>query len=177
MLTSSKDNIPALVTAAKANPAAFGAVYDRFVSPVYRYLFSRVGNQADAEDLTAQTFLAALEALPKYNERGYFSAWLFSIAHSRVTDHFRRSRPGVELESAETRAGDADPLREVIQNEELRTLSNLLKNLTDDERELVRLRYVAGLSFAEMAALLRKNEDAVKKSLYRLLARMQSQLE
>ena len=58
------DDIPALVKEAQRNPSAFGVVYDRYLTPVYRYLYSRVGNASEAEDLTAQTFLSALERLP-----------------------------------------------------------------------------------------------------------------
>jgi DNA-directed RNA polymerase specialized sigma24 family protein len=82
--TAQIENLPALVEAAKADSAAFGRLYSHYVQPIYRYLFSRVGTAHDAEDLTSQTFIAAYEALPRYQERGYFSAWLFRIARSKA---------------------------------------------------------------------------------------------
>jgi RNA polymerase sigma-70 factor (ECF subfamily) len=171
------DDIPALVKEAQRSPAAFAAVYDRFLTPVYRYLYSRVGNAPDAEDLTAQTFLSALERLKSYRENGTFAGWLFAIAHSKVIDHYRRNRPQGGLESALEIAGDADPVGDVEKHLELEKLASILQTLSDDEQEIIRLRYVADLSFAEIAAALGKREDAVKKSLYRLLARLSVQFE
>ena len=68
-----QDDLQALVVAAQKDPAAFGALYDRYVQPIYRYVFSRVGSAHEAEDITSQTFMAAYEALVKYRERGQFS--------------------------------------------------------------------------------------------------------
>jgi RNA polymerase sigma-70 factor (ECF subfamily) len=68
------ENIPMLVEDAKDDPAAFGQLYNHYVQPVYRYLYSRAGTTHDAEDLTSQTFMAAFEYLPRYRERGQFAA-------------------------------------------------------------------------------------------------------
>jgi RNA polymerase sigma factor (sigma-70 family) len=171
------EDISRLIEAARQDPLAFARLYDHFSKPIYRYLYSRVGNQADAEDLTAQTFLMALEKLQRYREQGNFKAWLFTIAHNKAMDHFRTKRTELQLDVAEMRAGQTDPLTNVIQSEQIQQLSALIRSLDQNDQELLRLRYVADLSFAEMAALLGKREDAVKKSLYRLQTRLQGQLE
>ena len=171
------EDIPALVKEAQRNPAAFAALYDHYLAPLYRYLYSRVGNAADAEDLIAQTFLSALERLGSYSEKGAFGGWLFAIAHSKVIDHYRREKALSRLDSAGELAGGGDPPGDVEKRLELEKLAAILHNLSSDEQETIRLRYLAGLSFAEVAAALVKREDAVKKSLYRLLARVQSQME
>jgi RNA polymerase sigma-70 factor (ECF subfamily) len=171
------DDIPRLVEAAMEDPAAFGRLYNHYVQPVYRYLYSRVGTVHDAEDLTSQTFMTAYESLPRYRERGYFSAWLFRIARSRLIDHLRSSRREVGLLAAEKEVAIQDALGQVIQDEELGRLHSLICELNEEEQDLIRLRYVADLSFAEMAGVFGKREDAVKKSVYRLLARLKSQLE
>jgi RNA polymerase sigma-70 factor (ECF subfamily) len=155
----------------------FGLLYDRYAVPVYRYIYSRIGNAADAEDLAAQTFLAALEVLPRYRERGAFAAWLFQIARSKLMDYFRRDRGQVSLDERHTDPAADDPLTCSITSDEVSRLKTLVAALSIEERELLRLRYVADLSFGEMAALLHKREDAVKKSIYRLLAKLQSQME
>jgi RNA polymerase sigma-70 factor, ECF subfamily len=171
------ENIPALVEDAKDDPAAFGRLYNHYVQPVYRYLYSRVGTTHDAEDLTSQTFMAAFEYLPRYRERGQFAAWLFRIARSKMMDHFRRNKHEVELDAAQRFASGDDALLQVIQNEEISRLACLIKKLNFEEQDLIHLRYVAELTFAEIADLLGRREDAVKQSLYRLLARLKGQME
>lgn len=171
------DDLPDLITAAKGDPAAFGRLYDRYLQPVYRYLYSRLGNAHEAEDVTSQTFIAAYEALPKYREQGQFMAWLFRIARSKMNDHFRRNRFEVELDAAERISAGEDVLSELVHDEELIRLRSVIKNLNPEEQDLIRLRYVADLTFAEIADLLGRREDAVKKTVYRLLARLKSQME
>jgi RNA polymerase sigma-70 factor, ECF subfamily len=164
------------ILAARRNPEAFAALYDRYVERVYRYLRGRVGSAGEAEELTAQTFLAALESLPRYDHRGYFPAWLFAIARRKAADHFRR-RPPVPLEEAEPLASGEDPTLDVTRAEQADQLARLIQTLEEGERELIRLHFSAGLTFAEMARLLGKKEDTVKKSVYRLLERLQGRME
>lgn len=172
------ENITSLVAEAKTNPAAFTGLYEHYVQPVYRYLYSRVGSLHDAEDLTSQTFMAAFEGLPRYRERGHFVAWLFRIAQSKLMDYFRKHKSWADIEEGLEKSGDAlDTLDELIEDEELKRIKLLIQGLRDDEQDLIRLRYVADLTFAEMAEVLGKREDAVRKSLDRLLARIRSQLE
>ena len=164
------------ITESKNNPAAFSVLYDRYVQSIYRYLYYRIGSVPEAEDLTSQTFLAALEALPRYQHQGNFAAWLFCIARGKVIDYYRtqqRQLPLQDTHSAET----ADLLSQVAHSDEIAQLSSLIRTLDDDEQELVRLRYTAGLPFAEIAVILDSNQNTVKKSLYRIMARLQSQLE
>jgi RNA polymerase sigma-70 factor (ECF subfamily) len=166
-----------LIEAARRDPSAFGDLYLFYVQPVFRYLYSRIGGLPEAEDATAQTFLAALEALGRYRHDGHFAAWLFSIARRKAMDHFRSRKRQVPLETVEQVPIQTDLLQQVIRSEEDDALTKLIDSLPEDERELIRLRYVAVLSFAEIGHLLNRREEAVKKSLYRLLARLQSQLE
>lgn len=168
----------ALLLAAQAHDGqALARLYEKNVRPVYRYLHSLVGNGPDAEDLTSTTFLQALEALPRYRPGGSFTAWLFRIAHSRAMDHFRRQRPEVGLDPATHPADESDPAGQVIQRQEQELLRRLLVNLTVEQQDLLRLRYIAELSFAEIGRVVGKSEGAVKKHLYRLLARLQTQME
>ena len=166
-----------LVAAARRDPRQFGVLYLRYVQPLFRYLYSRSGSQAAAEDLTAQTFLAVLEGLGRYRHDGHFAAWLFSIARNKMADHFRREGSLAALEDAERLPGESDLLQGAIQGERKAALAGLLEALPEDERDLLRLRFTAGLSFGEIGRLQGRSEDAVKKAVYRLLDRMQSQLE
>jgi RNA polymerase sigma-70 factor (ECF subfamily) len=172
-----KDQEAERIAAAQRDPQAFGDLYDHYAPSIYRYLLSRLGNVEEARDVTSQTFLKAVEIFPRYTHRGYFSAWLFSIARSKYVDHVRRRKHGVEIIREEQVDPQPDPLTEVVATERMAELMKCIRTLAPEEQELLRLRYVADLSFAEMAELLLKSESAVKKSFYRLLARLQSQLE
>jgi RNA polymerase sigma-70 factor (ECF subfamily) len=171
------EDLAALAIEAKTDPQVFGRLYEHYVPSIYRYLYSRVGTVHVAEDLTSQTFMAAFKSLPRYHERGQFSAWLFRIARSKLMDHYRGNRHEESLEAADGLVVGSDTLASVMQNETLGHLRLLIGELKDDERELIRLRFVADLSFAEMADLLGKREEAVKKSVHRLLARLKGQME
>lgn len=166
-----------LVAEARRSPQAFAALYDLYAQRVYRYLLSKTGNPQDAEDLTAQTFLAALQGLPKYRHHGKFAAWLFSIARNKAADHFRRLPPQVSLEDiGGENVGKTWSLGMEKSDREL-DLAALIKELPDDEQEILRLRFVAEMRFREISALMGKSEGAVKKKVYRLLARLERQLE
>jgi RNA polymerase sigma-70 factor (ECF subfamily) len=165
-----------LVADARKHPENFVPLYEHYARPVFRYLCSRIGAYQEAEDLTAQTFLEALEALPRYRERGYFSAWLFGIARRKAADYFRR-HPPLALEEAGAVADGADLQREVARKDEIARLRGLIQELPEEEQEWIRLHFTAGLTFREMAALNGKSEDATKKAVYRLLAKLQSRLE
>jgi RNA polymerase sigma-70 factor, ECF subfamily len=176
-LRNKQDAEAAQIRAARADPKAFGLLYDRYAPPIYRYLLSRLGNVAEAQDVTSQTFLTAFEAFPRYQHLGYFSAWLFSIARSKYIDHLRKARTQPDSLDEQVKAELPDPLGQVIETERVSALKECIRALPEHEQELLRLRYVAGLSFAEVASILTKKEDAVKKSIYRLLDRLQNQLE
>jgi RNA polymerase sigma-70 factor (ECF subfamily) len=167
----------ALVNQAQADPRAFGRLYDRYVKRVYGYLYSRTGDRSAAEDITAQTFLAAFEALPRYRPHRPFAAWIFTIAQNKARDHFRRRRRQVALDEAHQVPDAVDLLQRAVQTERSAAVVRCIAALPEEDQELIRLRYVAELSFADMGSLLGRREDTVKKALYRLLARLQDRLE
>lgn len=170
-------HVSQIIAAVRKHPQVFGELFSLYAQPVFRYLYSRIGSYPEAEDATAETFLAALERFPKYRHDGYFASWLFSIARNKAMDYFRKQRKEASLDEAELFPGDANLLQQVIKTERITALSKLIGALPEEEHELIRLRYVADLSFAEIGHLLGQKEDTVKKSLYRLLARLKVQLE
>jgi RNA polymerase sigma-70 factor, ECF subfamily len=167
----------ALVNAAQRDPRQFCELYLRYVGPVYGYILSRVGSPAEAQDVTSQVFLSALEKLSTYADHGSFAAWLFGIARHKVIDLYRRDGRELPLESADGRDRSADLSEQVIERDEICRLKGLICTLNDDEQEWIRLRFTAGLSFAEIGVLMGCREEAAKKRLYRLLARLESALE
>lgn len=159
---------PHLVERARRDPEAFAALYREYLPRVYRYLYRRVGSILDAEDLTAQVFTEALEGLRKNRFRagGCFPAWLFSIARRRAAD-FYRQRPTDPLEDSPS--PEPGLLAAVEKADDLGRLARLLVQLDEHKQELLRLRYAAGLRFAEIALLESRSEAAVKMELYRIL--------
>lgn len=156
----------ALVREACHNAEAFSALYRRYVMPLYRYLYRRLGNVKDAEDLTAQVFTDALEGLASYRERGRFSSWLFTIAHRRLVDQYRQHDTAPLIETAD----DSPDLQTVFEQNELQGhLAQLVGKLDEERQELLRLRFAAGLDFSEIASIVKRSEGAVKMSLYRTL--------
>jgi RNA polymerase sigma-70 factor (ECF subfamily) len=155
-----------LAREASHNTDAFSALYRRYVTPLYRYLYRRLGNVKDAEDLTAQVFADALEGLSTYRERGRFSSWLFTIAHRRLIDQYRQQ----DTTSLDEISDDSPGLQAAFEQNETRAhLAQLIGKLDQDRQELLHLRFAAGLDFAEIAAVLKRSEGAVKMSLYRTL--------
>lgn len=167
----------ALAQDAQRTPALFKKLYLRWVNSIYKYLLHQVGDQRAAEDMTSQVFLKAFENLPRYRHRGYFAAWLFAIARNTARDHFRKSSREVSMEVAEEATVSSDPLPEIITTDEIKRLNNLIRALPEADLELIRLRYVAGLSYAEIGATVNRSEEATRKALSRLLARLRGQME
>lgn len=171
--TMQADDDDALVQAALDHSEAFSALYLRYVKRVYHYLYSKVGNPADAEDLTAQVFMEAIESLPRYRPQGYFAAWIFTIARHRANNLFRRNTVWLPLELAENLpAADAGLLDQLVQKEQLEKLAREIQRLRADEVELLRLHFTARLTYSEMGKVLGKSETAIRMAVHRVLQKL-----
>jgi RNA polymerase sigma-70 factor (ECF subfamily) len=157
-----------LIEAARRDPNAFAELYQRYLRRVYRYLYLRLGNRHDSEDIASQVFIEALGGLRqnRYKENGCFPAWLFTIVRRRLVDFGRQPSP-VPLDDQVS--SNLDPLDQVLADENVKRLSSLLAQLDDDKHEILRLRFAAELSFAEIAALEGQTEAAVKMTVYRAI--------
>ena len=159
-----------LVARALRDRRAFAEVYRRHLPRVYRYLLAQLGDKAAAEELTSQTFLAALEGLAGYRGDGPFAAWLLRIARNKLADAQRRRRPLVSLEAAaELPATDAPPERAALARLELEEVACLVRGLTPERAEALTLRIFAGLSLAEAGTVMGRSEDAVKMLVHRAI--------
>ena len=155
--------------------ATFKALYRRYVAPVYSYIYSRVGEQAEAEDLTGQVFMEVLEGMERYEEQGKSASWIFTIAHRRVVDHYRSRRQELPFDEALDSPRDGpNPEREIIRQEQLAQLARLVANLDEEQRALLQLRFVAELTYGEIGEVVGSSEGAVKKAIYRLLDRLRT---
>lgn len=157
--------------AIKRDAAAFGLLYESHLDRIYRYIYYRVGSNTDSEDLTEQVFLKAWEAIDRYEARGVpFVAWLYRLAHNLVIDHYRSRRVTIPLEEvgeAEEPGMDVvDAVEEKLDAEEIRVA---LRKLSPEHQQLIVLRFVEGLSHAEVAHITGKSEGATRVVQYRAL--------
>ncbi|MER5716978.1 ECF subfamily RNA polymerase sigma factor, BldN family [Streptomyces sp. NPDC002132] len=161
-----------LVERAQSGEAeAFGKLYDQYSDTVYRYIYYRVGGKATAEDLTSETFLRALRRIGTFTWQGRdFGAWLVTIARNLVADHFKSSRFRLEVTTGEML--DANEVERSPEDSVLESLSNAalldaVRRLNPQQQECVTLRFLQGLSVAETARVMGKNEGAIKTLQYR----------
>jgi RNA polymerase sigma-70 factor (ECF subfamily) len=163
------------VTAARVDPRAFAALYDRYVGPVYGYCYTRLGDREAAEDATSEVFVKALAALGGYRDRT-FAAWLFRIAHNVVADVHRRRRPTEPLAAAgETPDPARTPEELAIGRLEHEALRAALAGLPDDQRAAIECQ-LAGWSGQQTAEALGRSPDAVKMLRFRAHARLRKAL-
>jgi RNA polymerase sigma-70 factor (ECF subfamily) len=160
-----------MVRAARSDPAAFDALYRRYLPAVFRYCRARVATQQDAEDVTAAVFVDALDGLAGYVEQGRFAAWLFTIARRQVSAHRRREVRGPVAGQVAPPAAPAD-----LRLEDRDLLRRALGRLTEERREALALRFYAGLKIAEIAEVMGKGESAVKMLIHRGLGQLREEL-
>lgn len=166
-----------LVRAARVEPDAFAELCMRYSGHLYSYFRARSRSDEDAADLTQQVFVKALASLPRYRERGLpFGAWLFQIARNLVVDVHRRRKDTVSWDLLPETAGavEADAVDSALLRQEDRArMHALLDDLPPDPRELIVLRFVAGLTLREIAAVVGKSEPTIHKQIKRTLRTLQ----
>lgn len=158
---------------------AFGKLYDMHVDRVYRHVYYRVGNTADAEDLTQQVFLKAWQAINKYKRTASpFLAWLMTISHNLVIDFYRTKKDRAYL-NAPVMANDltSSPERVAEARFEQQRLRRAILQLHGDEQQVVMLRFIEGFELREIASLLGKKEGTIRVILHRALVRLRRLLE
>jgi len=168
-----------LVLEAKGgDPQAFGRLFDEYHEPVFRFIANRVNRPSDAEDLTQLVFVKALEALPRYEQRGVpFGGWLFRLARNTIIDHARTRHDHAELDAAADRATDeAGPEAATLLRQDLDAVARALAGLTDEQREAIELRFFAGLSAREAAEAMGKQEGTVRGLQFRAIASLRRSL-
>lgn len=170
--TSDGRRMMELVERAQSGEAeAFGRLYDHYADTVYRFIYYRVGGRATAEDLTSETFLRALRRIGTFTWQGRdFGAWLVTIARNLVADHFKSSRFRLEVTTGEML--DANEVERSPEESVLESLANsalleAVRKLNPQQQECVTLRFLQGLSVAETARVMGKNEGAIKTLQYR----------
>lgn len=166
-----------LVRAAQeGDRSAFALLYDKYVDVVFRYVLFRVGDRELAEDVTSETFLRALRRITSVTYQGRdVGAWFVTIARNLVLDHVKSSRFRLEVTTAEVDDSgrvEAGPEHQVLAGATRTALLECVRQLGDDQRECIVLRFLQGLSVAETAVVMARNEGAVKALQHRAVRRL-----
>lgn len=180
VIAAALPNETILVARAAAEPAAFAALYDHYFPRVYNYVRYRVGSREIADDLVAEVFERVLSRIGTYQpDRAPFAAWLFAIAHNVVNDHLRaqRRRRWLSLDALrEWASGQPQPEEATIHNETRTELLSALGCLDERERDLIALKFAAGLTNRRIAELVNLSESNVGVILYRAVRRLRVEL-
>jgi len=160
--------------AGRGEAEAFGALYDRYVDQVYRYAFYRVRNEAEAEDVTSEVFMRALRAIPKYEPRQAFLAWLYRIARNAIIDRSRRqaNRQQVSFEDALAHPNAdqvVNPDEGLLAGSDATAVRKAMRQLTPLQQEILVLRYVEGFDTKTISRLVGKRDGTVRGIEFRAL--------
>jgi RNA polymerase sigma-70 factor (ECF subfamily) len=158
---------------------AFAELYDHHVVRVYRHIYYLLGDTKETEDLTAQTFLKAWEAIGRYKERGApFVAWLLRIAHNLTVSYLRSKRDHSELEDTyEDQKAGINPEQVLVQSSEEKSVREAVLRLREEQRQVIMLRFVEELDYREVAAVIGKSIPAVRVIQHRALGNLRKLME
>jgi RNA polymerase sigma-70 factor (ECF subfamily) len=166
-----------LARQARTDRDAFAQLYRRHADRVYRYLLVRLADQHLAQDVTAQTFLAALERLATYRGDGEFVSWLLAIARHKAADALRSRATTLPLEVADVLVSSQPPPDQVVEARlRLDAVARALRSIAPERAEALALRVVGGLSPAEAGAVMGKSEAAVKMLVSRAIHDLRERL-
>ncbi len=180
-MTQDHDEV-SLINLARTDPEAFGTLYERYVERIYNYVFFRVGNASDAEDLTSKVFFRALKSIGGYKHMGLpFSAWIYRIAHNLVANYHRDRMRGREISIENLSLPDtsklAAPEQKMAQLQDHEFLMRVINDLNPQKRELILLKFVQNLSNEEISYIFGKTEGAIKSLYHRTLLELRDRVK
>lgn len=154
----------------------FTDLYDQYVDKVYAFIYRRVNHQQNAEDLTSRTFIKAWENIDKFNSgKGAFSSWIFTIAKNNVIDHYRSAKETYDIEQFFDLSSSENLANQTEMRSTIEEVKKYLEQLTPEQKEIIVMRIWDDFSFKEIAAVLNKNEAAIKMNFYRAMQKVQSE--
>src|SRR5437762_4113033 len=173
------DDVGLAIRASKGEAAAFGLLYDRHVDAIYRYVYYRVRDDAEAEDLTSDVFMRALKAMPRYEPRQAFLAWLYRIARNAVIDKLRRGKRQVSFEDALEHPMPEhiiEPDTALVARLEGEALRIAMAKLTPLQQEVLVLRFIEGYSTSEISRIVGKREGTVRGIQFRAIGALRQMI-
>lgn len=169
-----------MVQRAQKDSYQFLHLYERFLNRIYYYVIARVRDSQVAEDLTSEIFLIAFGKLSHYQPNAPFSAWIFTIARNVVASHYRKKHTNCSYINDFLDLQEHDNNRSEVYREALDVMIDLGQSITQlnaYERELLRLRFAGGLTYQEIAKVLKRSPGAIKMALHRLVRKLQHEME
>jgi RNA polymerase sigma-70 factor (ECF subfamily) len=149
---------------------AFGLLYDYYHPRIYRFIFLKVSNKQDAEDITHQVFLSAWQNIKNYEPQGFpFSSWLYKISRNAVIDFYRSKKNEISLEEVGDRLNDELRIDKIDLKIQIEKVMKALKKLKPEYQDIIIMRFVDDLSIKEVAKVLDKSEGAVKIMQHRAI--------
>lgn len=155
--------------------SAFGLLYDKYQPHIFRFVYLKVGQREEAEDLTHQVFLSAWENIETFRDQGLpISSWLYKIARNRIIDHYRTRKTAVSIEQApeeimELAAITDDHANTLDTKFALEKVYKALAQLSQDQQDIIIMRFVQDLSYKEIADVIGKNQGAVRVIQHRAI--------
>lgn len=162
--------------AQRGNQVALAKLYEHYFPRVYRYAYARLASSEDAEDVTEEIFLRIIDNIGSFSFRGLpFGAWVFRIARNEVVSHVRRQKTRSSTAPLSESIADTgrDHVTEIELQLEIEMVRQATEKLPEAQRQVIELRFGAGLSVAETAQALKKSENNVKVLQHKAIARLQ----
>ncbi len=160
---------------------AFGELYERYLPPVFRFLYARLSDRQDAEDLAEEVFIRVWRSISSYQDQGVpFISYLFRVARNVVIDHYRilgRAGQQETIEGKILQDLHADPSEIVMTNLENQEIRRILDQLRDDYRMVLVLRFLSELSPEEVAQVMGRSAGAIRVMQHRALISLRNLLE
>ncbi len=170
-----------IACAAGGDREAFGRLYERYALKVFRHIYFLTGDSVLAEDLAAQTFLNALEAIPRYESRGVpFAAWLFRIACNLVINYRKAQKNGVHAqlpEALEATGADYSPEESCELKVDGERVWQQVRALPHEQRQVIVMRFIDDLGYPDIAVVLNKSVGAVRVIQFRALASLRAMMQ
>ncbi|MBI2329358.1 MAG: sigma-70 family RNA polymerase sigma factor [Chloroflexi bacterium] len=157
---------------------AFAELYEEHFDKVYRYVALRIGDRTEAEDMTQQVFLKALQSVSSFQWKGIpFTAWLFRIAHNQVVDYLRKkTRQAAIIFDESLVSRDSNPQLLAEHHQDIEQLLLATKRLTESQRQVISLRFASELSIAQVAQIMGKSQGAVKALQHSAIVALRKEL-
>jgi len=173
---SEEENL--VLRAQQQDQQAFAQLYEEHFDKIYRYVALRIGNKIEAEDVTQQVFLKALQSISSFRWRGIpFSAWLFRIAHNQVVDYLRKKTKQATVPIGESTVSLIDGPQLLVERKlDIEQLLLAVKRLTQAQREVISLRFAGELPVAQVAKVMGRSQGAVKALQHSAIAALRKAL-